>query len=220
MSPQTLSNVDHSNPIEDFVSSFPKVKFVAGSKVFSHQPQPSFFLYLLSGTVMLSQTTENGQTVNLHVFHPGSCVSLLSLTGESDQYEFEAIDTVEAYQIPREIFLSEAHKNAVFTFELLLHAMRGMKGLLHRIELTSSASALHRVASLLGYFAKHQPPEVIKKGVIPVEVTHQEIADWLGLTRENVSLQLKKLEDESIIQRHQKLIEIKDLQKLLQLGSS
>jgi len=220
VSEQTLSNVDHSNPIDDFACNFPKVKFTAGTKIFSRQPQPAYFFYLLSGTVMLSQTSENGQTVNLHVFHPGSCVSLLSLTGASDQYEFETIDAVEAYQIPREMFLLEARKNAMFTFELLLHAMRGMKGLLHRVEHAATASALQRVASVLSYFAKHQAPQTIKNGVIPIEVTHQEIADWLGLTRENVSLQLKKLEDDAVVKRHQKRIEIIDLQKLLQLGSS
>lgn len=163
---------------------------------------------------------ENGQVVNLHIFYPGSCVSLLSLAGTSEQYDFEAADEVEAYEIPREVFLLETRKNAMMTFELLLHAMRGMKGLLHRIEHTASSSALRRVAGLLGYFAKHQPLSTIQNGVIPVEVTHQEIADWLGLTRENVSLQLKKLEDDGVIKRHQKLIEILDALKLMKLGRS
>lgn len=196
------------------------MKFAEGTKIFSNQSQPIFFYYIKSGTVKLSQTMENGQVVNLHIFYPGSCISLLSLTGATEQYDFEAAQEVEAFQIPREVFLLEARKNAMFTFELLLHAMRGMKGLLHRIEHAASAPALKRVAGLLGYFAKHQPLGTIERGVIPVEVTHQEIADWLGLTRENVSLQLKKLEDDGVIERHQKLIEIHDALALAKLAKS
>jgi CRP/FNR family transcriptional regulator len=212
----SLSNLDHHNPIEDFACHFPEVKFAPGSKLFSNSGQPNFYFYLRTGTVRLSQTLENGQIVNMHIFYPGSFISLLSLAGNMEQYDFEAVTEVEAYQIPREVFLAEARKNAFFTFELLLHAMRGMKGLLYRIEHTASASAQRRVAGLLGYFARHQPLSSIENGLIPIEVTHQEIADWLGLTRENVSLQLKKLEDDGIIKRHQKLIHVVDARKLLE----
>lgn len=216
--PTSHSNLDHVNPIEDFACKFPRVKFSAGAKLFARGSQPQYFFYVIEGSVKLSQTAENGQVVNLHVFYPGSCISLLSLTGPSDSYDFEAATALEVYQIPREEFLAEARKDAVLTFELLLHAMRGMKGLLHRIQLNASEPAIQRVSGLLVYFAKHQPLSTVEKGVIPVEVTHQEIADWLGLTRENVSLQLKSIEDQGLIKRRQRLIEVLNVPGLLKLS--
>lgn len=190
--------------IESFAKQFPRKTHHQGVKLFTSE-ESSFFLYLIEGSIRMSQIGEHGQTVNLHVFQPGACLPLLSLVGPNDSYDFEAVTNIEVYQIPKEEFLAEVHANASFTYELLIHAMQGMRGLLYRIQHTAAVPAYERVAGILVYFARHQNP---------IEITHQEISEWLGLTRENITLQLQRLENENLIKKHSKRIEILDLEKL------
>lgn len=197
------------NALESFASQFPKRSYRKGSKLFTTE-EASFFLYLIEGNIKLSQIGERGQTVNLHVFYPGSCMSLLSLVGPSDSYDYEAMSDVEVYQIPKDDFMSAIQSNAAVTYELLIHATQGLKGLLYRIQHSASVTAYERVASLLVYFAQHQNP---------ISVTHQEIAEWLGLTRENVTLQLQKLESDKLIVKRSKHIEVPDVERLRLIDS-
>jgi CRP/FNR family transcriptional regulator, cyclic AMP receptor protein len=204
--------------LETFAQEFPQRKYIAGTNFFTDESQPSFFLYLIEGTIQLSRTTDDGTEVILHVFHPGSFLSLLSLVEAGDAYDFTAVSDVTVYQVPRKEFFEEARKNGEFTLTLLTHAMKGMRGLLYRVQQTSSASAYQRVAGLLIYFAKHAKGEDRQENSCIVHITHQHIAEWLGLTRENVTLQLKKLQDSGYIVRHQGEIEVVDVDALQKIG--
>jgi len=162
----------------------------------------------------MSHTNEQGQEVKLHIFYPGSCVSLLSLIEPSDVYDYVTLTTVEAYRIPRDAFLQTLHRNPEITYHFLLHAMKGMTGLLYRIQHTASASAYQRVASVLVYFARHADSSTLS-----LTLTHQEISEWLGLTRENVSIQMKKLERTGLVAKvdnHIVILDLAQLEKLTQ----
>ena len=83
--------------------------------------------------------------------------------------------------------------------DLQLRLLQGLQGLLLRTEQGTFLGAKDQVLSLLYYFAKHFSKEKNEK-VLSVKITHQEIADWLGLSRENVSIQMKQLGREGSIQ--------------------
>jgi CRP-like cAMP-binding protein len=205
------------DPLETFASQFPQVTYPGGTKLFVNESQPSFFFYLIEGTVQVSRTNEEGAEVILHIFYPGSCISLLSLVEPANNYDFVTLTEVKAHQIPRKEFFIEARQNGEFTLTLLTHAMKGMKGLLYRIQQMSSVSAYERVAGMLMYFARHTVEKNENKP-LKIHVTHQQVSEWLGLTRENVTLQLKKIEENGLILRHQREIEIIDLDGLKKIS--
>lgn len=195
--------------VEIFVHRYPLVQYPAGTKLFTDQQNQNPFLYIQSGCIEMSTTNEEGQEIKLHIFYPGSCVSLLSLVEPSDSYDFTTLTNVEAYKIPHDVFLQTLHRNPEMTYQFLVSAMKGMKGLLYRIQHTASASAYQRVASLLLYFAKHT-----NSPTLSVPLTHQEISEWLGLSRENVSIQMKKLERDGLIAKAENHIVLLDPPRL------
>ncbi len=198
--------------LESFANHFPRRTYHQGTKLFTSKTS-SFFLYLISGKVGLSQIGTDGQTIHLHRFYPGSCISLLSLVDNNDNYDFEAETDIEVFQIPKDSFLTELQRDGAVTYELLVHAMGGIKGLLTRVHQANSSSARGRVAGLLAYFARHQSGNDGDQ-MLTVQVTHQEIAEWLGLSRENVTLQLQYLEEAGFIQRENRVIRILHLEGL------
>lgn len=195
--------------IDLFIHHFPLVKYPKGTHFFADHVYP-YFLYLKKGAVQLNHTAYDGEILHLHIFYPGACISLLSLVEPREPYDFIALTEAEAYKIPREAFLQSLHRNPELSFHFLMHAMKGMKGLLYRVHHDASASAYQRVASLLLYFLKHSKSHI----------THQEIAEWLGLSRENVSIQMKRLEREGLIGKEKNkiiLLQTDRLQKIADL---
>lgn len=91
-------------------------------------------------------------------------------------------------------------KNPDELFELTKRILRGVKGLLINIEYQLSGDSYHRVIVALVLAAKRFGVKG-KKGlnIIKLPLTHQEIADIAGITRETVSLAMVKLENKKII---------------------
>ncbi len=204
------------NQFEEFAKEFPLVTIPAGEFLFRLQKVPDNFLYIKSGCIKMSQTTLSGDSVAIHVFYPGSSVSLISLIESKATYEFETLTETEAYRIPRAEFITYLQTHPEATFNFLTLILKGLDGLVYRIRQNSSVPAYERVASLLLYFTSHlgTPKD---KPVIQLAITHQDIAEWLGLTRENVSIQMKKLERANLIGRNERLIEILDMKSLKKL---
>lgn len=200
--------------ITEFIQQFPLVKYPRGKVIFRDQKAADFFLFLKTGSVKMSQTTVAGNVVTLNVFFPESCISMLSLIKSPNTYEFETLTEVEAYQLPREKFIAFLRQQPDAAFVFLQRALKGLDTLMYRISQSSSSPAYQRVADLLLYFIQHAESKS------QLKVTHQEIAEWLGLTRENVSIQMKKLERAGFIARNKRIIEVIDLKGLAKISKS
>jgi CRP-like cAMP-binding protein len=143
---------------------------------------------------------------------------LLSLiTDQHNAYDFTALTPVTLQAVPYTQFTDFLKNNSEAAYACLLRMVGGMNGLLQRIENTQSLSASKQVVSLLHYFAKHTT-ETDKdehgQTVIPLRLTHQDVADWLGLSRENVSIQLKELERSGVIAKQGNYFVVRDVKRL------
>lgn len=206
--------------LQQFAQKYPLRRFPVGTKLFTSKESSSFY-YLTRGCVKLSQVGEKGQIVNLHLFYPGACLPLLSLVTVNDTYDFEAVSEIEVYQIPHDHFVQQLRRDGELSYQLLLQVMEGMKWLLYRIHHGINLTAYQRVADILCYFLRHQEselPAAAGRAPLRVRTTHQEISEWLGLTRENVSIQLKRLEEDGLIRKGAKVIEVLDPPRLRQLA--
>jgi CRP/FNR family transcriptional regulator, cyclic AMP receptor protein len=184
-----------SNPhkLVSFVQQFPAVGHPKNDTVLTQGSKSEYFYFVEEGAVKMSRVTNDGKNLILHTFFPGSFFSLLSLvTHDSNEYDFITLLPTTLRKIPRNELLTFLQHNNDALFDLQLRLLKGLNGLLKRIEQSASLPAYNQVASLLLYFSKHLSTELPK-------ITHQEIADWLGLSRENVSIQMKKLESDGVI---------------------
>jgi CRP/FNR family cyclic AMP-dependent transcriptional regulator len=203
-----------TSQLADLFSKYPSRELVTGSRLFKDSDRDKYYYYLHSGSVKMSQSSPSGEEVTLHIFHPNSCIGLLSLAGSTENFNFEAVTATKVSVIPTTDFLQLINTNPLVATTFLVSAMKGMRGLLHRIYQKNTASAYQQVASLLVYYTSHLPTNADGSLTLPKQATHQNIAEWLGLTRENVSLQMKKLEQAGVLKRDKRQLKVVNLDSL------
>ena len=205
------------NTLRVFCTQFPLETYVKGDTVMQSGTKEDYFFFVETGAIKMMTTSAQGQNVVLHVFYPDSCFSLLTLINEGiNNYDFKVMIPTQLRKIPREELLSFLHQHSDVLFDFNLRLLHGLQGLLNRIEQSVFVSAYQQVAGLLLYFLRHFSDE---NNSLILHITHQEIADWLGLSRENVSIQMKQLERDGVIRTQNKLLEIINLQQLQKLAN-
>ncbi len=217
MSPSTTEK------FESFVSQFPIKKFRRNDAVqLAHSPM-DFFYFIKSGAVKMTTVSKQGQNLVLTIFYAGATFSLLSLINNGiNTYDFIALNETTLYRIPKDEFVTFLQENPDVLYDFQLRLLRGLQGLLTRIEKNTFLPAYSQVAGLLLYFAKHfsesSTPNVDKR--IEIQITHQEISEWLGLSRENVSIQMKQLEREGLLRKEEHFILLTDTKKLEEVADT
>jgi CRP-like cAMP-binding protein len=203
---------------ENFFQKYPLQTYTPGQRVIDAGSKLNFLFYIKDGCVKMSTTSLSGESLSLHVFYPGSCFSLLGLTSSfENRYDFEAITEVQIYRAPQDQVMKFIQENSDISYELMVRMLFGLRGLLDRVEQSVFVSAYHRVASLLLYFVTHFAVAQSDEKSLSIKITHQDIAEWLGLSRENVSIQMKKLEREGFLSKKNGLLHIYKVAELKEL---
>lgn len=202
---------------EQFCRQFPAVTIEAGSTIIEAGRSSSVLYYIDDGCVKMSSTSSLGDTVTLHLYYPGNCFPFLHFVTQTNSYDFSAMTKVIAHKVPLEKLTDFLRQQPEVSLLLNLKFLKGMQSLLHRIEQSVFVAAYYQVAGILYYFARHFMQMDGK--VITIKLTHKDISEWLGLSRENVSLQMKQLERDGVIARRGQLIEIANLEELQRLAT-
>lgn len=208
-----------------FFKQFPTSFYSKNEVVFQAGANNETFYFVESGSVKMTKISPDGKNLVLHIFFPNTFFSLLTLvTDDTNDHDFITLENTKIRKVPKTELLNFLQQNSDEMFLLQLRLLKGMTGLLKRIEQRAWIPAYNQVASLLLYFGKHfaVPNPSHTSQHLKIKITHQEIADWLGLSRENVSLQMKQLEREGFIKVSQHYIEITNpplLQKIVDLES-
>jgi CRP/FNR family transcriptional regulator len=197
----------------EFIENTSLVKVPIGRDVFTEGDRIDSIPLLISGVVRVYQIGATGREVTLYRFRPGeSCV--LTANAILSQQSFPAIATVEqeaeAIMIPAEVFSDWVDRYQPwrnFYFDLVAQRLASVMQLVDEVAFRRMDQ---RIAAILLQRAKKQNP---------VLVTHQEIADELGSSREVISRILDDLASQALIQTGRGQIEIVDEAKLEKLSA-
>lgn len=192
------------------VASFMRIP--PGRDVFAEGDRVEAIPLLISGVVRVYQIGSTGREVTLYRFRPGeSCV--LTANAIVSQQSFPAIATVEeeaeAIMIPARDFREwvDRHKNwRDFFFELV---SRRLASVMELVDEVAFRRMDRRVAALL-------LEKVLKQN--PVSVTHQEIADELGSSREVISRILDDLAGQGLVRTGRGAIDVVNIDSLQKLA--
>ena len=164
--------------------------------------------------------SKDGEDLVLNIFKPGAYFPITWILGELPiRYDFITITDVVAYRAPKRDILDYLEENPSELFDLTKRLSMGIVGLSTQIEYLLFGSACNKISSVLLVLFKRFGKED-KNGDVEVEIslTHNDIANMAGLTRETVSIELKKMEKRGIIGWKKKHLIVKNL-KLLQQES-
>ncbi len=199
--------------VDTFFSQYTKLTYEKGEVVLRAGDPPAGVLYLKKGFVRQSFVAQNGDMLVLHVYRPGSFFPMTWVINDTpNRHYFEALTPVEILRAPREEVRRFLRQNPGEMEQVLARILRGLSGVLMRMEHLVFESAYHKVILLLLYYAKNFSDT--KTGKLALPLTHKEIAAWIGTTRETASLQIEALKKKKLIEYNRRIIVIPSLAAL------
>ena len=201
--------------LESFFSQFRRLAYKKQEVILRADDTPSSVYYIFKGYIRLYSISETGQELTLILLKPGDFFPLRwAITGENNTYACDTITNAEVGKVPRDKFIEFIQANPDVVYELLSKVLVRLGGLLERMEYLVFGNAYQKVASILVICAERFGSEKGKKILIKVPLTHKDIANLIGLTRETTSLELKKLENLGVCEKEGRHMIINNLEKL------
>ena len=155
-------------------------------------PLNSNSLWLLeTGVVRTVTVLEDGNSIILGLWGSGDVVG--RIFSKAQPYQIECLTRVEATLLP-------THRWHEVTEAMILHIQRSGE----LMEILHCKQAEFTLLRLFAWLAKRFGQEVEQGQLIDLRLTHQDIADLIGLTRVTVTRLLNDLDKQGIIKRKER----------------
>jgi CRP/FNR family transcriptional regulator len=193
MSPATMQALDSIK----FTGIYPK-----SSILFVEGEQPRGVFILCSGRAKLTTSSSEGKTLIVKIAEPGEVLGAsASILGRPYEVSAETIEPAQLNFIKREDFLRflrEHSEACMHTAQQLSEKYQAAQREIRSLGLAQTAS--EKVARLLLNWCEHGG-ETTAKGVrLKVLLTHEEMAQMVGTTRETVTRLLGEFKRRKIIE--------------------
>jgi CRP/FNR family transcriptional regulator, cyclic AMP receptor protein len=204
-------NVSPLEKLEKFFSQFRTIYYKKGETFLRPGEIPQGINFLKKGFVRLYSLSYEGKDLTLVLYKPGEFFPVVwSLTGARSIYYFEALSPVEIERASREEFGKFINDNIDVFKEVTDHIVHRFQMALKRMEYLVFGNANSRLASILLICGRDFGIDTPEGKEIQIPFTHKDIAAILGVTRETVSIELKKFEKMRLIGYNSRRIVIKD----------
>ncbi|MFA9391471.1 MAG: Crp/Fnr family transcriptional regulator [Prolixibacteraceae bacterium] len=169
------------------------------------------FIYLKSGLVKLTRQTSDGKEQILSFAKPFDFVSLLSVfSAQRYNYSVSSIEDTSICLLALEDVKKTILKNGMFSLNLM-EKLSEATDMIILDNMEIKRKHLHgRVAHVLIYFSEL----VYKNSTIRLPISRREIAEYIGMTTENVIRTLSEFKKDGIIRTFGKDIDIVDPERL------
>lgn len=212
-----IPNVDKqaAEKLDNFFCQYKKVSFKKGETILRAGEEPRGVYYLNKGYARLYSISKNAQELTFIIYKPRDFFPLIwTIANQQPLYYTEAVTAVELCQAPKEEFLAFIKNNSDVLLEITNRILTRFAGLLKRMEYSIFGNAANKVESIIVICAERFGIPHQEGILIQIPLTHQDLANLLGVARETVSLEMEKLQKNNIIGRQRKHLIVKNLQKL------
>ena len=186
------------------MTDFNKIKspatYPAGAVLFLEKQDPRGVFVLCAGQVKLSISSSGGKTLILRIAKPGEILGLMAtMSGITYEVTAETLHPCQIAYVRRDDFLCfmgkhpEVYQGAVRQLSTLY---RGACEQLRTVGL--SASAPEKLARVLLEWSA-DPKDAQRSAQIKLPLTHEEIAEFIGTTRETVTRTLSEFKNRQLV---------------------
>lgn len=185
--------------IVQFFAKYPTAVYLDGEKIINEDDEYPSVFYITSGVVAQSDLSVNGQDIQLNTYKAGAFFPMLPhLSGIKNTYFFTAQGRVTVRKASPSDVLNFLSENPDVLLDLTKRLYIGVDGLLMRMATLLAGDARARIMTEMRIAVArfHRGDDAI----FIYKTTHRRIAAQTGLTRETVSRELKKLENEGVIE--------------------
>ncbi len=203
-------NLDEKNM--DFICSGKLEKdYLAGEIIIKEGTRIQDFTYLKSGLVKLFRSDQSGKEQIITIAKPMDYVSLLSVfSNERYNYSVTALEDSVTCNLKMEDIKSLINTNGKLALNLLGKMSRVADALILESLEIRKKHLRGRVAYLLIYFSK----TVFYADEFELPLTRKEMAEYVGMTTENVIRTLSEFRRDGILKIYGKTIHIANMESL------
>ncbi|MCK4922952.1 MAG: Crp/Fnr family transcriptional regulator [Bacteroidales bacterium] len=172
------------------------------------------FTYLKSGLVKLYRSDGEKEQI-IHIAKPYDYVSILSIFSQTKyQYSVTALEDSVTCHLEMSFVTEMAEKNSVFALDLMRRMSEISDKIIMEMLEIRKRNLRGRVAFMLLYFAN----EIFEEISFELPVSRKEIAEYIGMSTENVIRTLSEFRKDKIIKIFGKTIEIVDNDGLVRIS--
>jgi len=199
--------------LNPFFAQYKPLNYKKGQVILRPEDKIEYIYFIEKGYVKFYYLSQDGKELTFLIYRPGYIFPLLFafLGNETTRYHFEAHTPVVLRRAPRETFTELISTNTFLMFSLSQEVVLRWQELLNRMELLKLGSAYQNVAYVVMFCAEQFGVRNGRSITIDLPLAHKDIASMVGLTRETVSLEMKKLEQSGVIEYERNSITIKDI---------
>jgi CRP-like cAMP-binding protein len=195
--------------IRSFFSRYPATSYNKDEIILRPDDPVPHVYYVASGFVRMYCLLPDGKELTLNIFKPDSYFPMMLILGSTpNSYYYQTLTPAKLERAPSYEALTYLRKETDVLLELTSRLSVGVNGLLSNIQYLLFGPASSRVASVLLILSRRFGKEKDSTITIQLPLTHQDIANLIGLTRETTSLEMEKLVTRKIISYNHKQISI------------
>jgi CRP/FNR family transcriptional regulator len=197
--------------MEEMCMSKTERQFEKGELIIREGDLIEDFIYLKSGLVKLFRQGSNNKEQIICFAGPLDFVSLLSIFSETQyHYSVAALENSVTCSLKLKEVKTIASENGAFALNLVEKINRASDKIIIDFLEVKQRRLLGRIAFLLIYFAQ----EVYQSNTFTLPVSRKEMAEYIGMTIENVIRTLSDFRKDGIIKINGSIIEIADMERL------
>jgi CRP/FNR family transcriptional regulator len=198
-------NSFQENQLEMFCIQKKETNYRKGDIIIREGDEITDFIYLKSGLVKLHRNTRPDRDQIIIIALPFDFISLLSVFS-TDRYNYSvtAIEDSVVCSIPMSSIKKYAMENGKFSFNLIERMSKASDKIILESLAIRSKYLKGKVAYLLLKFSR----EIYRKPVFELPLSRREIAEYIGMTTENVIRTLSEFRNDRLIRINGKEIEI------------
>lgn len=199
-----------------FFSKFNTFKYAKGEIILRGGDIPQGVFFVKSGYVKLNSVSKDGKELTLVIYKKGDFFPVVwTFFGvRASIYSYEAITNTEILRAPREKFIEFINTNQEIFLDVTKGIIVRFQTALRRMQYLTFGNASAKLASILLICGRDFGVEKNNEVELQIPLTHNDIANLVGVTRETVSLELKKFDRKGIVAYNKKFIIIKDKKSL------
>ncbi len=195
----TAGNLDN---VQRFLKRYHTKRFAKGEVILSQDEVPTTTYVIKKGVVKTYNLTSDGEEkpisfdIKNEFFPIGWVFSKL----QRCQYYYEAFTDCEVYCVPRDEYMAFITSNLYTLYTILDGVVSRYLYYQMRVNALEQSKASSKVLYTLHFLSLRFGIDLKKDLVtIPLPLTQQDLANFMGLTRETTSMELKKLQEQGVI---------------------
>jgi CRP/FNR family cyclic AMP-dependent transcriptional regulator len=191
------------------------IQVMAGGVIFKEEDSPDYVYLIKTGHIKIYRSNPLGKVVTVGFRGPGDLIGMAEvLTGMNRCCFAEAVESCELWRINGEAFISMLHSQSGLVLKVAAALGSRLRDAETAILNLVTLDVDRRLAKLLLSLAKVGVIGNKQRTKSDMQLTHQELANMIGTSRQTVTTILRRFKEEKLVFTGKQHIEIVDWNRL------